>query len=341
MPDRPTVYLLTYSDKAVAEPIVRGFEQQGWICQQFVYSMPRISPTIVGLRKLVDPMVERKLLAAEYNHVIRNELVLALQDYPPDLLLVMKGHHIDHDNYQAIRNSGVPVFLWFYDSQERFTHQGDLVPLAKKVYVIDHQDIEDDRYSWLPLGYDEEVYRPDDADPTLDILFIGKLEPRYYPTRRRYLLELVNSDLPQRYRVGSIGTTGSRLRDRTLGIKPPFQWLAPRLQPDQYATRIARSKIVINIHQDDGEMPVNPMLFGVSGCRVCQVVERREYLSKWMTPGKDFIPVTPETYLSTLEKLLQDDKLRINVAKAGYQAAIKHTFLERIKRLVVDFNALA
>ncbi len=340
MPDRPTVYLLTYSDKAVAEPIMRGFEQQGWNCRQFVYSLPRISPTIIGLRKLLDPMVARKLLAVEYNRVIRNELLPALRDDPPDLLLVMKGHHIDRDNYEAIRGSGVPIFLWFYDSQERFTHQGDLVPLASKIYVIDRQDIADDRYSWLPLGYDEQVYRPDNSDPGLDILFIGKLEPRYYPTRRRYLMELVNSDLPKRYRVGSIGTTGSRLRDRSLSIKPPFQWLAPRMPPDQYSVRIANSKIVINIHQDDGSMPVNPMLFGVSGCGVCQVVEQREYLSEWMTPGKDFVPVTPETYLFTLEELLQDDERRGNVAKTGYQTALKHTFLERIKRLVADYNGL-
>jgi Glycosyl transferases group 1 len=341
MPDRPTVYLLTYSDKAVAEPIERGFEQQGWNYRQFVFSMPRISPTIVGLRKLADPMVERKLLAAEYNRIIRNELVPALRDNPPDLLLVMKGHRIDRDNYEAIRASGVPIFLWFYDSQERFSHQGDLVPIARKIYVIDQHDVEDSRYVWLPLGYDEQIFLPSDANPSIDILFIGKLEPRYYSTRRRYLLDLANSDLTQRYRVASIGTTGSRLRDKMLGIKPPFQWLAPRMQPHLYAARIASAKIVVNIHQNDGGKPVNPMFFGVAGCRVCQVLDQRDYLSEWMTPNEHFVPVNPKSYLSTLEDLLQDEKRQKHVAMGGYRASLSHTFLERIKRLVSDFNELS
>ncbi len=340
MLDRKTVYLLTYSDKAVAKPIARGFEKQGWSCQQFVFSMPGISPTIIGLRKLVDPMIERKLLAKEYNRVIRSELIQAIRANPPDLLLVMKGHRIDRDNYEAIRDSGVPIFLWFYDSQERFTHQSDLVPLAKQIYVIDREDVGDERYTWLPLGYDEHIYHPHDAAPDMDLLFIGKLEPRYYSTRRRYLLELANSDLPQRYRVGSIGTTGSRLRDRLLNVKPPFERLAPRMQPDQYAARIAGAKIVVNIHQDDGGMPVNPMFFGVAGCGVCQVMDDREYLSEWMVPDEQFIPVTPESYLSTLEELLHNAERRNRVASAAGEAALQHTFPERIKRLVADFNAL-
>ncbi len=340
MPDRPTVYLLTYNDTAVANPIARAFEERGWTCRQFIYAMPKVSPTIIRLRKLADPMVARKLLAGEYNRVIREELAPALQSDPPDLLLVMKGHRIDADNFAAIETSGVPVFLWFYDSQERFQHQGDLVPLAKKIYVIDRSDIADDRYSWLPLGFDEQVYRPSDDSPLFDIFFIGKLEPRYYKTRREYLLMLARSELPKRYRVGFIGTTGNRIRDRLLGIKPPFQWLAPRMPADKYAAMIARAKVVVNVHQDDGGEPVNPMFFATAGCRVCQVMEQRDYLTEWMTPNEAYVPVTRDTFLSTLEMLLADHTGRKRVAEAGYQQALKHTFAARVDRLLQDFAAI-
>jgi hypothetical protein len=192
---------------------------------------------------------------------------------------------------------------------------------------------------WLPLGYDPEIYRPGKGNSRdIDVLFVGLLNS-LYSARRRYLKTLEGSYLTRRYRCVLVGTTGTRVGDRIIRVPRGVDWLAKRLPERELGALVARSKICVNIHQDDGGMPVNPMFFAIPGAGACQVAEKRPYLSRWLTPFEHYIPADEDGLEDALVDLLEHDVRRNSVSRASHEIARNaHTYFHRIDMMLARLS---
>jgi spore maturation protein CgeB len=196
----------------------------------------------------------------------------------------------------------------------------------------------DPRSMWLPLGYDDALYHPTDASRDIDILFIGQIG-KLYSRRQAYLQRLSRSPLTRNWRVAFIGTTGTRLFDRGVRLGSGLEWVAKRLPEAEFARYIARSRICVNILQDDGIEPVNPTFFAIPATGACQVTERRAHLSSWLKPGVEYVDFERDHFLETLEALLGDSARCAMVSDRGQQAVVgRHTYVHRIRTILERLN---
>lgn len=278
-------------------------------------------------------------LARAFNDSLRREVLPGL-DAGADLILFVKGEALAADVRAALARVDVPVVLWTLDSVSRFPAQMSVAPLATRTFVIDGGDVSGEGITWLPIGFDDELYRPGRGEPELDVLFAGNLNEPYYSGRRAALCELAQSSLPARFACGYVGSTGNRRQDRRLLRGQPLRWFG-RVSPEAYGQLIARARIVVNIHQDDGSQPINPLFFGIPGARVCQVAESRPYLAGWLSRGDDYVAFPPGEMVPTVEHLLVHESERARVAAHGYRSAhAAHTFVQRV-RSILDRVGLA
>lgn len=224
--------------------------------------------------------------------------------------------------------------VWTVDSVSRFPGQGELARLADWTFYMDGGDVQPHTSSWLPLGYDQDTYLPSADSKLHDVLIIGNMRPPEYATRRRILTVLGTSALARTYRFAFAGTTGSRAGDAKLKTSLSVDFLG-RLSIEKYAEVIARSHIVVNIHQDDGIQPVNPTFFAIPGSGVCQLSDRRDYLDHWLTRNRHYIATDPQNVLETIGDLLPKIHNGERFCTDGMiEAQRNHTMIDRVRHII-------
>ena len=330
---RPRALILAPPLPGIAGGIRDAFTALGWEAELVQYQ------AVVrqrGWRRLVGVDYEKQR-AEFFNLTLREEVLPRLKSpTAPQFFLILKGAALESDNREALRTSGVKSALWTYDSLYRLPRQDDLRELVDRVFYMDGDDARDEKSLWLPLGFDPSLYQSATGQPGYDVLFVGRMG-RGYEGRKRYLARLAKSGVVRRHAVAVIGSTGSRWGDWRLGLGKHIRRIAGHLPPAEYAREIARAKVCINIHQDDGGRPVNPTFFAVPGAGVCQVTDNRDYLSRWLTPNYDYVPAREAQLEETIENLLRDETLRSCIARQGYQSAIaNHTFRARLGTILKE-----
>lgn len=313
--------------------IERAFRRLGWQTRLVQYGNVTEWTLWQRLLNRINGRYGSWYLARAFNQTLRRE-VLSDSGARPDLLLFVKGESLAEDVREALARLPIPVTLWTLDSVSRFPAQMSVAPLAVHTFVIDGGDVQGGNFTWLPIGFDDEVFCPCQGAPELDLLFAGNLNAPYYSGRRRALLELSRSRLPERFRCGFVGSTGRRRQDRQLLRGTRLRWFG-RVSPEEYGRLISRARIVVNVHQDDGSQPINPLFFGIPGARVCQVTEDRAYLAQWLSPGADYVAFAPGELVATVERLLGDEGTRRSIAEHGYRSAVAaHTFVHRVRTIL-------
>lgn len=334
---RPSVLIAGPPTYGTCRSIARAFEQEGWRSRIYQW---RFVPWRFHQRFRAAALVavDRMTTAArEFNRTLETEVLPAVLKESPELLLVVMPYRPTKQVYASIKAAGVPVVIWATDSLERYPQQADLAELAKRFYAMDGGEAVRHGASWLPLGYDDSVFLVGKAaDFEWDVLFVGNISGGRYRQRRSYLELLRDSDLARSHRVGFIGSSGSRLENRLGWMPGHIDWISTGLTLEELAVQVRSSRICVNIHQDDGTMPVNPMLFAVAGSGACQLLDDRSYWERWMVPGRDVATVTREDFLDTLAGLLSDDTTRQTLVDSALRAARGHTFRARVRQICGD-----
>ncbi len=265
-----------------------------------------------------------------FNSLLLQELQPLLRNFRPTLFFFMKGYKLSNENNAILSQTGVPIVLWTIDSLSRFPGQGSIGEIASLKCIMDGGELHDDRSIWLPLGYNGDMYGPENRIKDIDVLFIGYLKRPFYAKRRAFLKELSDSALPDKYKCSFIGTTGNRVEDWLLRRRLRLDFIGALL-PKQYAAFVKRAKVCINIHQDDGIRPVNPMFFNITGAGICQVVDNREYFSEWLDPWEHYVPLRKEELGDGVAALLSNEQLRDSISRNGGNAVrSRHTYERRL-----------
>jgi hypothetical protein len=276
----------------------------------------------------------------EFNRVMRQQFIPLVSREKPELLLVVKPYRPDDDVGNALTRQSLPIVTWATDSLQRFDGQNLLFRRSQVAYFADGGDISEGQGRWLPLGFDDETFRPADDPKYWDVLFVGNMAVPVYHKRYAFFRLLDNSGLHRNYRMGFIGATPCRFYNRFRWYPGRIRWVSPQLPMKELARAIASSRVVVNIHQDDGRMPINPMFFAIPGCRVCQVAEDREYLGQWLRPGTEYIAVNSTNFVGVLTELLRDNGEVERISAAGFAASAQHTYTARVRQILTECGFL-
>ena len=322
---------------SIALSVARGLKAHGISPHLFQYgAVSHPSQAWRAATGVLDPQ-RRGEIRASFNQVIREAILPALELERPDIVLFLKGDVLDRDVHEALSSAGIRIVCWAYDSLSRCPEQLSAMDLASRVFVMDGADVATvaGHAEWLPLGFDAGFYYPSDTGhKDIDVLLVGSLM-RLYKRRRSFLHRLGASALARHRRCVLVGSTGTRFGDAMLRVPETIEWASPRLPEADLARLVSRAKICVNILQDDGKQPVNPLFFGIPGAKVCEAAEAAPHLSRWLTPGVQYLAVDETTFIDRFEELLEDEEQRETIAAAGFAEARRaHTYDERLRTIL-------
>ena len=100
-----------------------------------------------------------------------------------------------------------------------------------------------------------------------------------------------------------------------------------------------RSRITINIHHKSDlsvSGKLNMRMFETTGCGAFLLTDAPRGLEEFYTPGKEVLSYsTPEELVDLVDRYLDDDNARQDVAAAGQERAYKdHTYFKRVRFLL-------
>jgi len=331
-----TVVIIGPKGYIASELVAGAFKRQGLKVALFEWNFPTWK-TGESLTRLITGGKKRKSqLKERFNEALSKALDFDCST-EQSLLFAIMPNELNDRNRDALSTWQGSVVQWAIDSLSRYPDQTSLCPYANHSLLVDGGDVGCDSDKWMPMGYDPRIFRPVslmDGKYDFDVAFVGNISGHVYSTRRRYLKRLRASKLCGKYRVAFVGSSGSRLESRTRWMPGRINWLATSLSQNDLARVIRRSRILINIHQDDGKMPVNPMFLAGSAAGCCQMAEPRDYLSRWLRPGRDYYPLKEESFEDDLQYLLENESLRNSIAETGAISSRKYTIDVQMKQVL-------
>lgn len=323
--------------------VARAFARLGWQTSTSAYSFARSARErwllrLSGRVRSISSRGLRPLFEARwFNQFLRSEVLPELTGRPPRLLVFLLPFRLEPDTRVALANLGCPIVTWATDSLARYGRFAGRWDIAVRNYVFDGADATGTSDKWLPLGFEEDVYRPGDRIDW-DVLFVGRIYARLYQGRLNFLRHLVLSELPGKRRVALVGSVVRQHRALKRRFEERGGVCLGDLDISELGLAIGRARIAICVHQDDGRQPINPLFFAIPGCRTCLVTDSRDYLAHWLRPGVDFVGVGPDEFIPILGRLLQDDTERARLAGQGFLAAGQHTWLARVQTILGDLQ---
>lgn len=270
-------------------------------------------------------------VARVFNQYIKLNLKNDIESFQPDMILVLKGMKVSDSSQAVLQQLKISIALWTTDSKSRFPDQFEIAPCSKYVFTQDVGDAIEDNYIPLPLGFDEHIFDFHNQDKNIDVLFIGNHEKALYTKRRVVLQKYIEAGLDKKYKTVFVGSFGKSCPVK--GFKNSAIEKIGRVPLKEYAGYIASSKVVYNIHQDDGEQPVNPMLFAIPYVGSLQIVDYRHYLKDYLK-RELFIPLDQSDHSDLEDAILKFEQHQRKLLAQREWIRKNHTFKSRINYIL-------
>jgi len=170
----------------------------------------------------------------------------------------------------------------------------------------------------LPLGYDEDIFFPVEVEKDIDICLVGNFYPILYQNRLDLIRKLGSDPRFTKLKISVIGSAGNMELNESLKKELPSVDFLGKMVYKDINIVLNRSKVVVNLHQNDGIEPVNPWLFMIAGTRTCQVTDNRVYLKKYFNDGTEIIMSSVTEIPEILLEVLRDELKRSQIAERSY-----------------------
>lgn len=254
------------------------------------------------------------------------------EEIRPDVVFIMNGDILETATLDRFRQSA-KILLWLFDNRDK---------IPNSIAHADHVDclfcFEQDDVDWflaqgkhayfLPQACDTSTYFPVTSAKDIDILFVGVL---YYSPRRQQIIHNLIHRFPH-LRIVVFGTYKP-------WYKNPLKWLL-REKRHIYKNRnidstevnlyYNRSRIVLNIHQEQQQNGANPRTFEISGSGAYQLCDANPYIESLFTNGEIGVYHNEDELYRLVEEAMADDKAP-QVQQAYNFVQAHHTFIVRIK----------
>ena len=308
--------------------IVSGLKSLGCHVELFYYGLEKHSFVEKKLTRIFN--LSSHLLKLNFNRQLE-KLLVRNEKRRYDLILIVKGNQISKGNSKKLKlASGVKKVLWTTDSVVRYPAQLSVQEYMDKIFLQDGKDCDSiDGGSWLPLGFDPNLFEGSSKD--IDLLLFGNCSLPFYKTRVDYILE-ASHIAKSGNQVTFVGSgldkaTISQLENN--GVK-----VLQKAKYSDFCDLVARSKICLNIHQDDGNMAINPLFFAIPYAKSIQITDQREYYEKWLTPNKDYFPIQLKDLNRILKYLIKEYDQIVLSKEDREKIQTNHSYSGRARRII-------
>lgn len=301
------------------------------------------TPLDDGIAATLGEMVERVTVVGPYDDVVGLAAVER-----PDLVLSLDGMEFGTDQVQQIRSLGIRTSIWFTDDPYYTDVTSTIAPLYENVFTLErncvpfYQNLGCARVHNVSLGVYPGAYRPRNPRREIrgDVCFIGSA----YWNR----VGVFHSALPllegRKFRIS--GLWWDRLPDfaRWQDRIEVGRWMEPLETSEQYNAH----SISVNIHRSHDDETFNqnmanitaaspnPRTFEISACGTLQIVDEREDIAQYYTPGREIVTFSsPEDLAAKVNYYLENEEERQAIAlRALHRTMRDHTFASRLHQIL-------
>lgn len=266
----------------------------------------------------------------------------------PDLVMVLDGLELPVDQLDAIRAMGIKTAIWLTDDPYYTDMTLDIARHYDYVFTLELNCLDFYRQNgcpnvnYLPFGVFPGHFRPlrDRTPDPRTVSFVGSA---YW--NRVHFFEPIIRDLMERgLRVNGIWWDRLMEEGSYPGRIEQGTWLGPQDTASVYSS----SKISINLHRayDDSSVnnnsaliqavSPNPRTFEISASGTLQLVDVRDDLARFYTPGVEI-----ETYsngqelLEKIDYYLNHEEQRREIAIRALDRTLReHTYAHRLNELL-------
>lgn len=318
----------------LCEQFYEGVISNGWDCLLVDYKLEYKKNVLAIIQSKISSKhnLNRYITIQLEKEIVKREKEISV--FKPTRIIILRGYDFTPQTFQKLSSFKIPLYLWTYDSINRYPEQIKAIEKFNKIFVIDGGDLEiHPDFVWMPIGYNPKNFYPE-TEKEYDLVFLGRVNGKLYRTRYTYLKKINSLPIAKKYRFAFMGTTGSFIKDYFLKRELCNMTFIGKQSFKEYSSVIRRSRLCINIHQDDGLKPVNPMFFSIPAAAVCQITDNRDYYSKWLIPNAEFIPISIDMIEECLVGNLENDKKIKEISKEGYKRVIPYySISEQLKQL--------
>ncbi|MBB6678910.1 glycosyltransferase [Cohnella lubricantis] len=301
------------------------------------------SPLDEGIYTTLQQLAERVTLVSPLDNV-----AAIAAETRPDLALVLDGMEMPPHQIVQLRSQGTRTAVWFTDDPYYTDLTSSLAPLYDLVFTLErncipfYEQLGCQHVYYMPLGVFPGYFRPRNPRLSLrgDICFIGTA----YWNRVGLFQELLPRLAPRSFRIS--GIWWDRLADygRWKNQIELGKWMDPLETAEYYNAH----RIVINVHRahDDETFnknaagitaaSPNPRSFEISACGTLQLVDHREDIALFYTPGEEIVTYqSAEELADKLDYYLNHEEEREAIALRALQRTMRdHTYTSRLSQIL-------
>ncbi len=281
-------------------------------------------------------------LEKKYNARQAASLRSACDAFHPDLVFVLNGLMISTQTLESIRPYS--KILWLWDGLARCPRLETVLPYFKNVLTFEYGDAEQLRArgwqaAYMPLGYDDQLFYPQQQERDIDISFIG------IPNADRLaILNQVARHAAVKNWSMFIGGPWYSARHfwkrRSFQRKYPclYSYLHNRtIEPVEAADIYRRSKICLNINVCDHKS-LNPRTFEIMATKSLMLMNG-DIDFHGLIHAEDFIHFAGcDDIIQKIDELLKNTECRARVAGNGFKSVSGSLSYTVLMKKVMDMQ---
>lgn len=323
-----------YNEAVLDALLVAGFETQfvdsNLVSDSFVFKVSqRLCPSL-------HRAVHRRRLYRLNRRILREYYA-----FRPDLVVVVKGDTVQSETVRAMSSASFSV-LWAMDSILRVPLVWKSLPYFDRCYTFEPSDIVAMRplnsaIRFLPVGYDDSVYRPLDLEREVDVCFVGELDS----SRRELLESLVLMNPSVNFEIFGIYSHWAFVRRYCHRLANPLVRKAfknRRISPEETNELYNRSKICLNVHNSQSLEGWNPRTEEILGSGSFEIVDDRVGVRREFSGALVWFE-SLEDLNSKIGWYLEEGGERESIAQVGrLRVADSHTVRASVDRVIREFR---
>ncbi len=269
---------------------------------------------------------------------INTKFIQQVEDFLPNLIIVMKGLHVLPESLEKIKKLGIPVVNWHSDD---FFNPLYTMPYSKEAFALydihfsprphlfdEYKKLGAKNVAHLEIGFDPTVFYPIRLVPgncIYDVSFVGS----WSKNRERLIKRLCQ------FKVTVYGSGWDRAT--SLRGMPNTSLMYKCVCLEDFSRVVGISKICLNILTIENKDQINLRNFEIPACGGFQLCDRSLRLTEIFKEGEEIALYEDEEELvDKIRYYLQHENERIKIAQNGYKAVIArgHTYDARCKQLI-------
>lgn len=292
-----------------------------------------------------------RLLEPFWKRVVNQRIFKVLNQFKPDLILVVKGYYLWPRTIQRIQElKKYLVFCFNGDSPFNLIFSGasnknilNAIPhydcyliwtgaIIGRLYKSGARKAER-----IPFGFDSRLHHPLNLSAAErdnygnDIAFVGNWDKE----REVWLREIGHFDLG----IWGEGYWKRRCKDKTLRSR----WRKKAMYGEGASLVLNSSKISLNILRNQNKGNHNMRTFEAPACGAFVLAERSPEALEFFQEDKEAVYFSsPEELREKSRYYLQHEEERKRIAQAGYQRCIRsgYSYLDRAKKILEVYNQM-